>query len=79
MYEIFYKRIKKDFTICWYSEFLKLKNISNDCCLIIDEIHNLIWIDGFLYNWYYEIIEKLWNNWIVIFASATPIYDNIKE
>jgi hypothetical protein len=72
-------RINKYYTIYSYHKFInlikenKLKNLNNTL-LIIDEIQNMISLNGTFYKLLYNIINKS-NNLKIILMTATPIFD----
>ena len=73
------ERINKYYTIYSYHKFInlikenKLKNLNNTV-LIIDEIQNMISLNGTFYKLLYNIINKS-NNIKIILMTATPLFD----
>ena len=78
------KRIDKYYTIYSYHKFIaliqenKIKNL-NDTLLIIDEIQNMISLNGTFYNQLKYIINKSNNTLKIILLSATPMFDKPVE
>ena len=74
------KRIYKYYTIYSYHKFIKLikeskiKNLDNTL-LIIDEIQNMISLNGTFYNLLYDIINKSNDKLKIILMTATPMFD----
>lgn len=73
-------RISKYYIIYSYNKFIalikekKIKNLNNTL-LIIDEVQNMISIEGTYYNLLTEIINKSDNSLKIVLLSATPIFD----
>ena len=78
------ERIYKYYTIYSYHKFInlikenKLINLNNTL-LIIDEIQNMISLNGTFYNLLYNIINKSDNKLKIILMTATPIFDKPVE
>jgi hypothetical protein len=74
------KKINKYYTIYSYHKFInlietnKLKNL-NDSLLIIDEIQNMISLDGIFYKNLKNIIRSSNKNLKLLLLSATPMFD----
>jgi hypothetical protein len=77
-------RISKYYTIYSYNKFIalikedKIKNLNNTL-LIIDEVQNMISLDGSYYNLLNKIINKSDNTLKIILLSATPMFDKPVE
>jgi hypothetical protein len=80
----FSKRISKYYTIYSYHKFIalindnKIKNLNNTL-LIIDEIQNMISINGTFYNSLNKIIDKSNESLKILLLSATPMFDKPLE
>lgn len=77
------EKINKYYKIYSYNKFIsklqnnKLKLI--DQLLLIDEIHNLISEYGIYYDVIYNAIKKTSKDFIIVIASATPMFDKPYE
>jgi superfamily II DNA or RNA helicase len=73
------KKINKYYTIYSYHKFVNLINMNkiklNNTLLIIDEIQNMISINGIFYKSLLNIITKSNNTLKIILLSATPMFD----
>jgi hypothetical protein len=87
-YDIIHKkiesRIKSVYTIYSYHKFIaliqnnKLKNLNN-CLLIIDEVQNMISLDGIFYKLLKQVIDASNDLLKIILLSATPMFDKPVE
>lgn len=73
------KKINKYYTIYSYHKFIELININkiklNNTLLIIDEIQNMISLNGSFYKSLLDIIIKSNDTLKIILLSATPMFD----
>jgi hypothetical protein len=73
------KKINKYYTIYSYHKFVELINDNkiklNNTLLIIDEIQNMISLNGMFYKSLLDIITKSNNTLKIILLSATPMFD----
>jgi hypothetical protein len=78
------ERIKKYYTIYSYHKFValiqeeKIKKL-NDSLLIIDEIQNMISLNGTFYKSLKKVIDSSNNSLKIILLSATPMFDRPVE
>jgi superfamily II DNA or RNA helicase len=74
------ERIKKYYTIYSYHKFValikeeKIKKL-NDTLLIIDEVQNMISLNGTFYKALTQVIEKSNESLKIVLLSATPMFD----
>ena len=73
------KKINKYYTIYSYHKFIDLINTNkiklNNTLLIIDEIQNMISLNGMFYKSLLNIITKSNNTLKILLLSATPMFD----
>lgn len=73
------KKINKYYTIYSYHKFIDLINLNkiklNNTLLIIDEIQNMISLNGMFYKSLLNIITKSNNTLKILLLSATPMFD----
>jgi hypothetical protein len=78
------EKIEKVYTIYSYHKFValiqenKIKNL-NDTLLIIDEVQNMISINGTFYKSLKQVIEASNNTLKILLLSATPMFDKPVE
>ena len=73
-------RIEKYYTIYSYHKFVQLIKLNkikklNDTLLIIDEVQNMISIDGTFYNLLKNVIDASNDSLKIVLLSATPMFD----
>jgi superfamily II DNA or RNA helicase len=78
------KRIEKYYTIYSYHKFIalvkenKIKKL-NDSLLIIDEVQNMISLNGTFYRLLKQVIDKSNDSLKIVLLSATPMFDKPVE
>jgi len=78
------ERIEKYYTIYSYHKFVALINDQkikklNNTLLIIDEVQNMISMNGSFYKALKQVIDNSENNLKIILLSATPMFDTPME
>lgn len=75
-----YKEIPKSISVLSHQGFLKENPKLNNCLVIIDEVQNIISMEGSIYKEYFKaLVSKGYTNLHLVLLSATPMFDQPSE